>query len=284
MNKKSKLLSILMTCTLIIGGLFGCSKSTTTESDNVGSNANSDSKKEITIKVAADLVPHAEILEFVKPKLKEDGINLEIVTFDDSNQLNPALDEKQIDANYFQHVPYLESVSKEKGYKFVVAGNIHVEPIGLYSNKIKNIDEIKEGSKIAITNDPSNEYRALVLLESKGLIKLRKDIEDYNATPKDIVENPKKLEFVEVDSGQLVRVLPDVDGAIINTNRILEAKIDPETALFREDGNSPYGNVVVVREGDENREEIKTLIKHLTTQDVKEFIQEKYRVAVVASF
>ncbi|MBB6635770.1 MetQ/NlpA family ABC transporter substrate-binding protein [Cohnella thailandensis] len=244
----------------------------------------SEPAQEVTLKVGAAPVPHAEILEFVKPKLKEEGVNLEVVILDDEGQLNPALQEKQIDANYFQHVPYLDSVKGEKGYDFAVTTKVHVEPIGFYSDKLKSKDEIKEGATIGIPNNPSNEYRALVLLQQQGLIKLKDGLTTYEATPKDIVENPKKLKFIEADSATLPRSLPDLDGAVINTNLVLEAKIDPQSALFREDANSPYANVIVVRSGDENREEIKKLDAALTSPDVKKFIEEKYGVAVVPAF
>ncbi|ANY66867.1 methionine ABC transporter substrate-binding protein [Paenibacillus sp. BIHB 4019] len=239
----------------------------------------------VTLKVGAAPVPHAEILEFVKPLLKEQGVNLEIVVLDDEGQLNPALFEKQIDANYFQHVPYLDSIKGEKGYDFAVTAKVHVEPIGFYSEKLKAKDDIADGATIAIPNNPSNEYRALVLLEQQGLIKLKEGLENtYEATPKDIVDNPKNLKFEEVDSATLPRVLPDVDGAIINTNLVLEAGIDPNTALFREDADSPYANIIVVRSGDENREEIKKLDAALVSPEVKKFIQDKYGVAVVPAF
>ncbi|MFD1776834.1 MetQ/NlpA family ABC transporter substrate-binding protein [Paenibacillus rhizophilus] len=248
------------------------------------SSAASEAPKEVTIKVGASAVPHAEILEFIKPKLKEEGVNLEVVTLDDDGQLNPALQEKQIDANYFQHVPYLDSIKVEKGYDFTVTAKVHVEPIGFYSEKLKSKDEIPHGAKIGIPNNPSNEYRALVLLQQQGLIKLKDGLTTYEATPKDIVDNPHNLEFVEADAATLPRSLPDLDGAIINTNLVLEAKIDPKTALFREDANSPYANIVVVRKGDENREEIKKLDEALTSPEVKKFIEDKYGVAVVPAF
>lgn len=273
--KKRKLLFVLMVSTLM-GALTGCGSSQKEPSSKSDSNT--------TIKVGAAVVPHSEILNFIKPKLKKDGINLEVVVLDDEAQLNPALADKQIDANYFQHVPYLDSVSKEKGYQFKVAAKVHVEPIGFYSEKIKTVDELKEGATIAVPNNPSNEYRALVLLQTNGLIKLKDGINNYSATPRDIVKNPKKLKFVEVDAAQLTRTLPDVEGAVINTNFILEAKIDPNTALFREDANSPYANILVVREGDENRPEIKKLISYLNSADVKKFIQDQYGVAVVPAF
>lgn len=241
-------------------------------------------KSEVTVKVGAAVVPHSEILNFIKPKLKAAGINLEVVVLDDEAQLNPALQTKAIDANYFQHVPYYESVAKEKGYDFVVAAKVHVEPIGFYSQRIKSKEELKEGATIAIPNNPSNEFRSLTLLQAQGLIKLKDGIANFSATPKDIVDNPKKLKFVEVDAAQLTRSLPDVDGAIINTNFIFEAKINPKTALFREDANSPYANDLYVRKGEESRPEIKKIAEILNSPEVKKFIQDKYGVAVVPAF
>lgn len=276
---KKRHFSILISALLTIGILGGCGQSTKTQETAANS-----SSKEVTIKVGASVTPHADILKHIQPTLKKEGINLEIVTLDDEGQLNPALQEKQIDANYFQHVPYLNSVAKEKGYDFAVAGKVHVEPIGFYSSKLKSKADIKDGANIAIPNNPSNEYRALVLLQAQGLIKLKDGIANYSATPNDIVDNPKKLKFTEVDAAQLPRVLQDVDGAVINTNIVLEAKIDPKSALFREDSNSPYANIIVVRKGDENREEIKKLVQALNSDDVKKFIQEKYGVAVVPAF
>jgi len=278
MNKK--VLAIVTSVVLVVGVFIGCSNS----KDDANKTSSSNVKSEVTLKVGASLTPHAEILEHIKPKLKEQGINLEIVTLDDEAQLNPALDEKQIDANYFQHVPYLESVSKEKGYDFDVAGKIHIEPIGFYSNKIKSINDLKDGDKIGIPNNASNEYRALALLEKNGIIKLKSGLPNYSATPNDIAENPKHLQFIEADAAQLPRSLDDLAGAVINTNIILDAKIDPETALIRESGDSPYANIVVVRKGDKERTEIKALIAALTSEDVKSFLKEKYGSAVVPAF
>lgn len=266
-------ISIIMAAAIFTG----CSSSNSASSQKSG-------KEEVTIKVGAAAVPHAEILNFVKPKLKAQGVNLEVIVMDDDGQLNPALKDKQIDANYFQHVPYLDSVAKEKGFNFTVTAKVHVEPIGIYSQKIKTINELQDGAKIAISNNPSNEFRGLILLEKNGLIKLKTGIPQYSATPRDISENPKNLKFVEIDSAQLTRSLPDVDAAVINTNRILEAKLDPKTALFREDANSPYANVLVVRSGDESRPELKKLAESLLTPEVKNFIQDKYGVAVVPAF
>ncbi len=273
MKIKTLLTISILSAVLVLGG---CS------AKNPSQAASAEAPKEVTIKVAADLVPHAEILEFIKPKLKKEGVNLEILT--GIEQQNEAVRDKLADANYFQHAPYLQSVAGEIKFDYSVLANVHVEPIGFYSTKIKSISELKDGAKILITNDPSNEYRMLVLLQNNGLIKLRDGLSDFKATPKDIIENPKNLQFVEVDSGLLVRNLPEVDGAIINTNRVLEAKIDPKTALFREDARSPYGNVVVVRKGEENRPELQKLKNALLSEDVKKFIQDKYGVAVVPAF
>jgi D-methionine transport system substrate-binding protein len=180
-----------------------------------------------TLKVGAALIPHSEILAFVKSKLKKEGVDLQVIVLDDESQLNPALADKSIDANYFQHVPYLNAVAREKGYSFAVAGAIHVEPIGFYSTKIKSKGQLKAGASIGIPNNPSNEYRALVLLQSQGLIKLKPGITTFSATPVDIAENPKHFKFIEVDAYQLPRSLPDLDGAVINTNIILGNRSGP---------------------------------------------------------
>lgn len=240
--------------------------------------------KPVTLKVGAALVPHSEILNFVKPKLKQEGIDLQVIVLDDENQLNPALAERTLDANYFQHVPFLTAVAKEKGYRFKVAGAIHVEPIGFYSTRIKSKAQLRNGASIGIPNNPSNEFRALSLLQAQGLIKLKPGITTFSATPLDIAENPHKFKFIEADPGQLPRSLQDLDGAVINTNFILEARLDPNSAIFREGPDSPYANDVVVREGDENRPEIKKLVAALQTREVKDFIKNKYGVAVIPAF
>lgn len=276
---KKRILAMLSSIFLIVGIVSGCSNN----KDGVA-NGNTDSNKEVVLKVGASASPHAEILEEIKPKLKEEGINLEVVVLDSEDQLNPALDEKQIDANYFQIVPYLNSVSKEKGYEFEVAGKVHIEPMGLYSNKIKSIENLKDGDTIGIPNNPANEYRALSLLDKNGIIKLKSGIQDYSATPDDIVENPKNLKFIEADTAQLPRALPDIVGALINTNLVIDAGIDPSTALIREGADSPYANIVVVRKGDSDKPEIKSLIKALNSDDVKKFINEKYDSAVLPAF
>lgn len=236
------------------------------------------------LKVGAALAPHADILEFVRPELKKQGIDLEIKILDDEGQLNPALAEKQIDANFFQHVPYLDNISREKGYKFKAIAKVHVEPIGFYSSKIKTLADLKDGAKIGIPNNPSNEYRSLVLLQKQGLIKLKAGINPNQASPRDIAENPRHIKIVEIDAPQIPRSLPDLDGAIINTNVVLESKLDPASALFREDASSPYANVLVVRQGDEARPALEALRKSLQSSDLRAYITKKYGVAVVPAF
>jgi len=266
----------------IITGIFlltGCASKATTPTTPKAATA---APTEVTIKVLADITPHAEILEHIKPVLKAEGVNLEIIT--NSTQSNEAVRDKEADANYNQHLPYLESVAKEIKFDYAVLASVHVEPVGFYSTKIKSLDELKDGSKILIANDASNEYRALILLESKGLIKLKTGLEQYKATVADIAENPKNLKITEIDSGLLTRNLAEADGAIISTNRVLEAKIDPNSAIFRENAKSPYANLVIVRKGDETRPELIKLKEALLTDDVRQFIIKKYGVAVVPVF
>lgn len=239
--------------------------------------------EEVTIKVGASAVPHAQILNVVKDDLKKEGINLEIVEFTDYVIPNTALEDGDLFANFFQHVPYLESFNADHGTHLVSVGPVHVEPLSLYSNKIKNIDELKDGAKIAIPNDPTNEARALILLEDKGLIKL-KDKTNLKSTPIDIVENAKNIEFEEADAALLPRVLDDVDGAIINTNYALEANLDPKTAIFTEGAESPYANVLVVRAEDKDSETAKKLLQILQSDKVKEFIEKEYKGSVVPAF
>lgn len=236
------------------------------------------------LKIGATPVPHAEILEQVKPLLEKEGIKLEIVQFTDYVKPNMALADKEIDANFFQHLPYLEDFIKERKLELVSAGSVHVEPMGVYSQRIKKLDQVKKGTLIAIPNDPSNGGRALLLLEKAGLLKL-KDGVGVNATVNDIVANTKGLQFKEMEAAQLPRVLPDVDLAVINTNYALEAKLNPlKDALFIEDKESPYANIVVVRKGDEERPEIKKLIQALQSPEIKKFILDKYQGAVVPAF
>ncbi len=238
----------------------------------------------VTLKVGATPIPHEEILEFIAPLLEKENIKLEIVEFTDYVQPNVALNEKELDANFFQHVPYLEEFNAENNMDLVSTGKVHVEPLGLYSSKIKSIGELKDGSTIAIPNDSTNGGRALLLLQANGLLKL-KDGVGITATEKDIAENPKKIKFQALEAAQLPRVLDDVDCAVINTNYALPANLNPtKDALIIEDKDSPYANIITVRKGDESRAEIKKLVEVLNSPEVKKFIEDKYEGAIVPAF
>ena len=250
-----------------------------------GGEQNGANKNAATIKIGATPVPHAEMLEEITPALKEKGITLEIVPFNDYVQPNIALNDKELDANFFQHEPYLNDFVKEhKEMNLVNAAGVHVEPMGVYSKKISKLDELADGATVSIPNDPTNGGRALILLEKAGLLKLKDGVKE-TATVNDIVENTKNLKITEVEAAQLPRTLEDVDISVINTNFAMNADLNPvKDALFMEDKTSPYVNIVVVRNGDENREEIKTLINELHSEKMKKFIEEKYKGAIVPAF
>lgn len=238
-----------------------------------------------TLKVGATAVPHAEILEVVQPILEKEGIKLDIVEFSDYVQPNLALNDKELDANFFQHEPYLlDFIGEHKGLKLKSAAGIHIEPIGIYSKKITDLGELPDGASIAIPNDPTNGGRALLLLEKAGLLKLKDGVNE-KATVQDITENPKNIKLQEVEAAQVPRTLDDVDAAVINTNYAMQVNLVPtKDALFIEDSTSPYVNIIAVREGDENRPEIQALIKAIKSDEVKNFINEKYKGAVVPAF
>ena len=241
---------------------------------------------DVVLKVAATAVPHAEILNFVKPQLKAQGVDLQVKEFSDYVQPNLAVQDKQLDANFFQHQPYLDSFNKDRKTDLVTVpnGKVHVEPFGAYSNKIKSVKELKDGATVAIPNDPSNGGRALILLAKQGLIEL-KDPQSLTPTPLDVVKNPKKLKFKELEAPLLPRALADVDLALINTNYAIEAKLSPtKDALFIAGADSPYTNIVVSRTDRAQDPTIAKLIKALHSAEVKKFIQEKYKGAVVPAF
>lgn len=237
-----------------------------------------------TLKIGATSVPHAEILEFLKPSLAKQGVELDIKVFTDYVQPNVQVAEKHLDANFFQHKPYLDSFNKNKGATLVKIVNVHIEPFGAYSQKVKSVKDLKEGARVAIPNDPSNAARALLLLDSQGLIRL-KDSKNLLSSPRDIVSNPKKLKITELEAATLPRVLNQVDLALINTNYALEAKLNPvKDALFIEGETSPYANILVSRADNQNSPALKKLSKALTSQDVKKFLLDKYKGAVVPAF
>ena len=236
------------------------------------------------LSVAATPVPHAEILEFVKPALAKEGVNLKVKVFTDYVQPNVQVAEKRLDANFFQHQPYLDEFNKSKGTNLVSVAAVHLEPLGAYSSKYKKLDELKDGATVVIPNDATNGGRALLLLDKAGLIKL-KDSKNILSTPKDIVENKKNLKFRELEAATIPRVLTQVDLALINTNYALEAKLNPEKdALVIEGSDSPYVNILVARPDDKDSEDMKKLVAALHTPEVKAFILEKYKGAIVPAF
>lgn len=242
------------------------------------------SDKKVVLKVGATPVPHAEILNEIKPLLAKDGIDLQIIEFTDYVKPNLSLNDKEIDANFFQHEPYLKKFAADRKLDLVNLVAVHIEPMGVYSKKLKDIKSVPDGAKVAIPNDPTNGGRALNILAKAGLIKL-KDGVGISATVGDIVENPKNLKITEAEAAMLPRTLDDVDLAVINSNFAMEAKLNPtKDALFIEPKDSPYANMVAVRKGDENRKEIQALKKALTSPEVKKFIEEKYKGAVIPAF
>ncbi|RAL24566.1 MetQ/NlpA family ABC transporter substrate-binding protein [Thermoflavimicrobium daqui] len=245
-----------------------------------GGKSDADAKK---LTVAASQIPHSEILEHVKPQLKKEGIDLKIEVRPDYVTPNTLVEEGKADANFFQHVPFMEATNKEKKYHIVKVANVHIEPMAAYSKKIKKVDELKEGATIALPNDTSNLTRSLLLLEDQKLIKL--DNRDGNKTERNIKENPKKIKFKLVEAALLPRILDQIDLAVINTNYAIQAKLNPvKDNLFIEGKDSPYANVLATKQGKEKDESIQKLVKALNSPDTKKFIEDKYKGAVVPAF
>jgi D-methionine transport system substrate-binding protein len=280
-----KVLTSILVLTLIALLVAGCGSVKNSTSNEQPQNQDSAEAKPITLKVGASPVPHAEILNAVKPILEAEGIALDIVEFADYNQPNLRLADKDLDANYFQHIPYLESFSSDHKLDLTYTAKVHIEPMGVYSDKVKDLKDLKEGAEIAIPNDPTNGGRALILLEQAGLLKV-KDGVGINATVYDIAENPKKIKITELEAATLPRVLQDVDAAVINSNYAMEAKLVPtEDSLALESAkDNPYVNILAIRKGDENRPELKKLADALNSPEVKKFIEEEYKGAVIPAF
>ncbi|QZX83208.1 MetQ/NlpA family ABC transporter substrate-binding protein [Metapseudomonas otitidis] len=237
-----------------------------------------------TLTVAATPVPHAEILEFIKPQLAKEGVDLKIKVFTDYVQPNVQVAEKRLDANFFQHQPYLDEFNKSKGTQLVSVAGVHIEPFGAYSSKIKKLDELPQGASVVIPNDATNGGRALLLLAKAGVITLKPEA-GITATPKDIAENPKGIKVRELEAATLPRVLTQVDLALINTNYALEAKLNPtKDALAIEGSESPYVNILVSRADNKDSADMQKLAKALHSPEVKKFIEEKYKGAVVPAF
>jgi len=237
-----------------------------------------------TLVIAATPVPHAEILEVVRPLLAKEGVKLDVKVFNDYVQPNLQVAQKQLDVNYFQTAPYLDEFNKARGTNLVKVVGVHIEPIGAYSMKIKSLAELPQGASVAIPNEPSNGGRALLLLQKAGLITL-KDPANPLSTLNDIVANPKGLKFKELEAATLPRVLGELDLAVINTNYVLDAGLNPtKDALILEDGNSPYVNLLVARPDNKDDPRVQKLAKALTSPEVKAFIAQKYADAVQPAF
>ena len=237
------------------------------------------------ITVAATSVPHAEILEAAKPILAQKGYDLQVTVFDDYVQPNNVVEEGDIDANYFQHIPYLDSFNEERGTHLVNAGGIHYEPFGIYAGTESDLTNVPEGADVAVPNDTTNEARALLLLQDNGLLKLKADA-GINATINDIEENPYKINFVEMEAAQVPKVLSEVAFAVINGNYALDAGLNAQTdALATETSDSlaaqTYVNVIAVKEGNENSDAVKALVEVLKSDEIKKFIEDTYQGAVV---
>lgn len=280
--KKIKLISALVTGTLLLGGLVGCGSS-----DN---NTGSTDDKNITIAVTA--IPHKEIVDdVVVGLLEEKGYSIKVLEFTDYPQFNAALDDKEIDANFFQHVPYLEDAIENNGYDITYTAKVHIEPMGLYSDKskeIKDVKDIKDGAQISIPSDSTNGSRALRLLADNGIIEIKggKTLKENELVSiLDITKNPKNIKITELDAAQLSRTLSDVEVSVINTNYALEAGLDPmKDAIVIESSDSPYANILAVRTEDKDSEKIKALTEALTSKEVKEYIEEKYDGSIIPAF
>ncbi|MBA9026887.1 MetQ/NlpA family ABC transporter substrate-binding protein [Peribacillus huizhouensis] len=281
--KKKKWFQTLAIASTLLLGLTACGTSADKKESDNGS---ADEKGLTKLVIGASNVPHAEILEKAKPALKEKGVDLEIKVFSDFILPNKALAAKEIDANYFQHLPYLEEEIADKGYDFVNAGAVHIEPIGIYSKKYKSLDEIPKGGKIIMRDAVSDEGRILSIFQEHGLIKLKEGINKTKATINDIVENPKKLVFQpNIEAALLPQVFNNGEGdaVVINANYALDAGLDPinDPIAVESAKDNPYVNIIAVRAGDEKREDIKALVEVLHSKEIQDFIMEKYKGAVL---
>ena len=266
-----KLLAVVLTGAFVVSALAGCGKSTSAD-DKV-------------IKVAASATPHAEILEQAKPLLEAKGYDLQVTVFDDYVQPNEVVESGDFDANYFQHIPYLESFNEEKGTHLVNAGGIHYEPFGIYPGTKATLDELADGDSIAVPNDTTNEARALLLLQDNGIITLKEDA-GLTATKNDIVENPYNVDIVELEAAQVPRVKDEVAFMVLNGNYALEAGFSvakDSIAYEKSDSEAAktYVNVIAVKEGNENSDKIKALVEVLTSQEIKDYINNTYDGAVI---
>ena len=258
--------------------LFGCS------SNNGNAGGSDDKNTSVVLTVGATEAPHAIILEHIKEDLAAVGVDLVVKSFGDYTLLNPSLNDKQIDANFFQHIPYLENYVNNSGHNLVEVTKVHIEPIGIYSSKINNLDDLPDNAIVAIPNDATNGARALLLLESLGIITLKENV-SFSATIHEIADNPKNVVIRELDAVTLPRTLSETDISVINTNFALEAGLSPsKDAIAMESSNSPYANILVVREENLNNEAVQKLAAALNSQKLREFLEENYGEDIVPAF
>jgi len=256
-------------------------ETSSSQENNSSATESSSSDEKVVLKGIVDLVPHSEIIEHVKPQLEEQGITIELVATAADSTTNERLNAGEIDFNYFQHLPYLESENEANGYDLVSAGGIHIEPITAYSDKYASVDELPENAVVAIPNDGTNEYRALRILEENGFIVLDPAAKDsLSASVKDITEFKKQLEIVEIDSTQIIPSKDDYDFFITNTNKALEAGIT-STKLFSEGKDSPYANIIAVRSEDLDDPAVKALVDALLSEETQQWIADNYNGAVI---
>lgn len=287
-----KLVSLLLSGALAVGLLAGCGGTGTSQtpagnSESPAASTETGSLEGTTLKVGATPAPHAEILEVVKDILAEQGITLEIVQYNDYVQPNNAVEDGSLDANYFQHITYMNDFNDQNGTHLVSAAEVHYEPMSLYAGKVSSLDELPDGALIGVPNDATNEARALLVLQQEGLITLREGA-GITATINDIVDNPKNLQFSEMEAAQLPLRLADLDMAVINGNYAIDAGLSMDDALATEsaDGEAAqaYVNVLAVKEGRETDPAIQALAAALCSDEVKTYIEENYNGAVVAVF
>lgn len=294
MKQLKAIAALTLAAALTLTACGGNSTPSTAESTSAASGSSGEAAPAelVTVKIGASPAPHQEILEALAPEFEKKGVKVEVAPFTDYVMPNKVLDAGDIDGNYFQHLPYLEDFNAKNGTKLASAAGIHYEPMGLYPGKTASLDALPDGAVIAVPNDGSNESRALVFLQSQGLIKLKDDVKidasnafNVEITTLDIAENPKNLDIQEVAAEQIPRMLPDVDLAVINGNYALSAGITDQLLVKETDEIAGlYVNVLAIREGDESRPEIQKVVKVLTGEACKKFIEEKYKGTVVPAF
>lgn len=271
MKKYAKLIAIAVSLLILTGVLAGCGKQATAPADK-------------PLKVGVTAGPHAEIMDEVKKVAAKAGLNIEVVEFNDYVQPNVALSQGDIDANSFQHQPYLDNMVNDRKYELVSVAKTVIFPMAIYSKKVKSLDELKPGATIAIPNDPTNGGRALLLLEKLGLLKLKAGV-GLKAAAADIAENPKNFKIKELDAAQVPRSLEDVDLAAINTNYAMTAGLVPaKDSLAIEDGNSPYANIIAVKTKDKDNPAIAKLIKVYQSEEIKKFVNEHFKGSVTVAW